>query len=253
MSVGLVIVSHSPRIAAGVVELAAQMAPGVVIAEAGGTDEGGIGTSFALVQAGIERADSGDGAVLLCDLGSAVLTAETALDFLDDEQRMRVRIAEAPIVEGSVAAAVAAATGSDAEAVVAAAESANGVASAAGAAPAGGAAATVPSGGDGAPSGGEASATPASGPASAQDRIARTVTLVNRDGLHARPAAEFVKLAASFGAETTVQGADARSLLAVMALGLTRGSEVRIESRGPGARAAVDALAALVESGFGEA
>lgn len=230
MSVGLVIVSHSPRIAAGVVELAAQMAPEVTIAEAGGTDEGGIGTSFGLVQAGIERADSGAGAVLLCDLGSAVLTAETALDFLDDEQRMRVRIAEAPVVEGAVAAAVAAATGSDLEAVLAAAESANRVAAADGVA-----------------------AAPPTGPATADDRVARTVTLVNRDGLHARPAAEFVKLAATFGAETTVQGADARSLLAVMALGLARGSEVRIEARGPGARAAVDALAELVESGFGEA
>lgn len=240
MSVGLVIVSHSARIAAGVVELAAQMAPEVTIAEAGGTDEGGIGTSFDLVQAGIERADSGDGAVLLCDLGSAVLTAETALDFLDDEQRMRVRIAEAPIVEGAVAAAVATATGSDLEAVLAAAESAN--------AAAGGTASSGPID----PAGDAATATPPGGPASAQDRVARTVTLVNRDGLHARPAAEFVKLAARFGAETTVQGADARSLLAVMALGLARGSEVRIEAHGPGAQAAVDALAELVESGFGE-
>lgn len=243
MSVGLVIVSHSPRIAAGVVELAAQMAPEVTIAEAGGTDEGGIGTSFELVQAGIGRADAGDGAVLLCDLGSAVLTAETALDFLDDEQRMRVRIAEAPIVEGAVAAAVAAATGSDLEAVLAAAESANGAA----------AAGETASSGPVGPGGDAATAPQPGGPASAQDRVARTVTLVNRDGLHARPAAEFVKLAARFGAETTVQGADARSLLAVMALGLTRGSEVRIEAHGPGAQAAVDALAELVESGFGEA
>lgn len=242
MSVGLVIVSHSPRIAAGVVELAAQMAPEVTIAEAGGTDEGGIGTSFELVQAGIGRADAGDGAVLLCDLGSAVLTAETALDFLDDEQRMRVRIAEAPIVEGAVAAAVAAATGSDLDAVLAAAESAN-------VAAAGGTASSGPVD----PAGDAATAPRPGGPASAQDRVARTVTLVNRDGLHARPAAEFVKLAARFGAETTVQGADARSLLAVMALGLTRGSEVRIEAHGPGAQAAVDALVELVESGFGEA
>lgn len=223
MTVGLVVVSHSARIAAGVVELAAQMAAEVTIAEAGGTEDGGIGTSFDLVQAAIERAESGDGAVLLCDLGSAVLTAETALDFLDDEQRMRVRIAEAPIVEGAVAAAVAAATGADLEAVLAAAESANG---------------TAP-----------ASASPGSEPPASAHR---TVALVNRDGLHARPAAEFVKLAASSGAEVTVQGADARSLLAVMALGLTRGAEVRIEARGPGAQAAVDALAELVESGFGE-
>ncbi|MET0161578.1 MAG: dihydroxyacetone kinase phosphoryl donor subunit DhaM [Microbacteriaceae bacterium] len=231
MTVGLVVVSHSARIAAGVVELAAQMAAEVTIAEAGGTEDGGIGTSFDLVQAAIERADSGDGAVLLCDLGSAVLTAETALDFLDDEQRMRVRIAEAPIVEGAVAAAVAAATGAGLEAVLAAAESANGTT----------------------PASARPGAAAATGDAdSALPTAARTVTLVNRDGLHARPAAEFVKLAAGSGAEVTVQGADARSLLAVMALGLTRGAELRIEARGPGAQAAVDALAELVESGFGE-
>ncbi len=231
MTVGLVVVSHSARIAAGVVELAAQMAAEVTIAEAGGTDDGGIGTSFDLVQAAIGRADSGEGAVLLCDLGSAVLTAETVLDFLDDEQRMRVRIAEAPIVEGAVAAAVAVATGASLDAVLAAAESANGTA----------------------PASARPGAEAATGDAdSALPTAARTVTLVNRDGLHARPAAEFVKLAASSGAEVTVQGADARSLLAVMALGLTRGAEVRIEARGPGAQAAVDALAELVESGFGE-
>jgi len=247
MTVGLVVVSHSARIAAGVVELAAQMAAEVTIVEAGGTDDGGIGTSFDLVQAAIERADSGDGAVLLCDLGSAVLTAETALDFLDDEQRMRVRIAEAPIVEGAVAAAVAAATGADLEAVLAAAESANGTAPAS--ASPGVEAATGAGAAPGAEPVTSAGASPGGGtPGSAR----RTVTLINRDGLHARPAAEFVKLAASSGAEVTVQGADARSLLAVMALGLTRGAELRIEARGPGAQAAVDALAELVESGFGE-
>ena len=127
------------------------------------------------------------------------------------------------------------------EAVLAAAESANGTAPAS-ASPG----ADAATGAEAPPSAGP---SPGGGlPASAH----RTVTLVNRDGLHARPAAEFVKLAAGSGAEVTVQGADARSLLAVMALGLTRGAELRIEARGPGAQAAVDALAELVESGFGE-
>ncbi|MFA4841706.1 MAG: dihydroxyacetone kinase phosphoryl donor subunit DhaM, partial [Agrococcus sp.] len=111
MSVGLVIVSHSARIAEGVVELAAQMAPSVVIVAAGGTDDGGIGTSFDRVQAALGEAESGDGVVVLCDLGSAVLTAETAVDFSDAPER--IRIADAPIVEGAVAAAVAAEAGDD--------------------------------------------------------------------------------------------------------------------------------------------
>ena len=68
---------------------------------------------------------------MLCDLGSAILTAETALDFLDDEERARVRIVDAPLVEGGVAAAVAAESGDDLDEVVAAAESARGDADAA--------------------------------------------------------------------------------------------------------------------------
>ena len=124
MSVGLVIVSHSAKLAEGVRELAEQMARDVTIATAGGTDDGGIGTSLEKISAGIAAADSGDGALLLADLGSAVMTAETALEFLDDEQRARVRLADAPLVEGSVAAAVAAQSGRNLQAVLQEAESA---------------------------------------------------------------------------------------------------------------------------------
>ena len=124
--VGLVFVSHSVDIARGLVALAGQMAPTAALAAAGGTDDGRIGTSFDLVNAAIEEADSGLGVVVLCDLGSAILTAETALDFLDDDTRARVRIVDAPIVEGGVAAAVAAESGDPLDDVIAAAESARG-------------------------------------------------------------------------------------------------------------------------------
>ena len=97
--VGVVFVSHSARIAEGLVELARQMAPSAALVAAGGTDDGRIGTSFDLVSSGIAEADSGAGVVVLCDLGSAILTTETALDFLDDEMRERVRIVDAPLVE----------------------------------------------------------------------------------------------------------------------------------------------------------
>ena len=79
---------------------------------------------------------------------------------------------------------------------------------------------------------------------------ARVVTLVNADGLHARPAAEFVKLAGSFGARVTVNGRDARSLLAILSLGLVQGAELEIASDDLDGRGAVDALAELVETGF---
>jgi len=78
------------------------------------------------------------------------------------------------------------------------------------------------------------------------------VILRNRDGLHARPAADFVKLASGFDAEVTVNGKDAHSLLGIMSLGLTRGMSVEISGPDERSRAAVDALADLIETGFGE-
>jgi phosphoenolpyruvate---glycerone phosphotransferase subunit DhaM len=119
VTVGLVVVSHSAKVAEGVVELAAQMARGVVrIRAAGGTDEGGIGTDANLIAAAIEAADEGDGVLVLVDLGSAVLSAQLAIDELVDEHRRgRVRISEAPVVEGAVVGAIQASTGSDLEEV----------------------------------------------------------------------------------------------------------------------------------------
>ena len=113
MSVGLVVVSHSAKIAEGVVELAGQMGTGVRIQPAGGSDDGGIGTDPNLIAEAITAADDGDGVLVLVDLGSAVLSAQLAIDeFVDEELRGRVRIAEAPVVEGAVFAAIQAATGS---------------------------------------------------------------------------------------------------------------------------------------------
>lgn len=231
--VGIVFVSHSAGIAEGLAELARQMAPTATLVPAGGTDDGRIGTSFDRVSTGIAEADAGEGVAVLCDLGSAILTAETALDFLDEHVRARVRIVDAPLVEGGVAAAVAAEAGDDLEHVVAAAESARG----------GAPDAAVDSGIAGA-SGARTSLAP--------DAPSRTVTLVNADGLHARPAAELVKLASTFPQKVTVNGTDAKSLLGIMSLGLTKGATVEIASDDADGRAAVDAIAALAESGFGE-
>jgi phosphoenolpyruvate---glycerone phosphotransferase subunit DhaM len=114
VSVGLVVVSHSAKIAEGVVELAGQMAPDVRIRAAGGTDDGGIGTDATLIAEAIEAADDGDGVLVLVDLGSAVLSAQLAIDELVDEARRgRVRISDSPLVEGAVVGAVQASTGSD--------------------------------------------------------------------------------------------------------------------------------------------
>jgi phosphoenolpyruvate---glycerone phosphotransferase subunit DhaM len=129
VSVGLVVVSHSAKIAEGVVELAGQMAGGVRMRAAGGTDDGGIGTDANLIAAAIAEVDDGDGVLLLVDLGSAVLSAQVAIDELvDPERRGRVRISEAPVVEGAVVGAVQASTGSGLDEVDAAARGAAGMA-----------------------------------------------------------------------------------------------------------------------------
>ena len=113
MSVGLVVVSHSAKVAEGVVELAGQMGHGVRIRAAGGADDGSIGTDPTLIAEAIAAADDGDGVLVLVDLGSAVLSAQVAIDELVEEgARGRVRIAEAPVVEGAVVAAIQASTGS---------------------------------------------------------------------------------------------------------------------------------------------
>jgi PTS hybrid protein len=111
MTVGLVIVSHSARLAEGVAELAAQMAQGqVTIAVAGGTNDGSLGTSMEKVLAALELADSPEGVLVLLDLGSAVMMTEMAIEAFAHSER--VKISSAPLVEGAVVAAVEASTGS---------------------------------------------------------------------------------------------------------------------------------------------
>src|SRR5512132_2355807 len=110
-AVGLVVVSHSTRIAEGTAELAGQMAgPEVRIVPAGGLEDGSIGTDAARIAAAITEADGGAGVVVLVDLGSAVLATRTALEFIDHPEN--VRLSRGPIVEGAVIAAVQASTGS---------------------------------------------------------------------------------------------------------------------------------------------
>jgi phosphoenolpyruvate---glycerone phosphotransferase subunit DhaM len=122
-TVGIVLVSHSAELAAGAANLAAQVSGGTVtIVAAGGTDEGDLGTSAAKVGRALEVADSGAGVVVLPDLGSAVLVVKAVLE--DRSGAGSVLLADAPFVEGAVAATVTAAAGGDLKAVAAAAEEA---------------------------------------------------------------------------------------------------------------------------------
>ncbi len=112
MAVGLVIVSHSARLAEGVAELAGQMAHGkVAIAVAGGTAEGGLGTSVEKILGALRQVDGPDGILVLLDLGSAVMAAEMAVEAFAQDSPHAVTISPAPLVEGAVIAAVEASVG----------------------------------------------------------------------------------------------------------------------------------------------
>src|SRR6266700_18971 len=105
MTVGLVIVSHSAQLANGVAELAGQMTQGATpIAAAGGGVDNILGTSAEKIQAAIQAVDGPDGVLVLLDLGSAILSAEMALELLNSEQH--VMLSFAPLVEGAIAAAI---------------------------------------------------------------------------------------------------------------------------------------------------
>ena len=234
--VSYLIVSHSASLATGVCELAAQMAPDVHFEAAGGTEDGRIGTSYDLVEAALEAAlkaveGEGSGVIVLTDLGSATMTVESVIDMCDEPER--VRFVDTCLVEGAVASSVRAQLGEDLDQVadVAAALAPRLDDALAQEAPS--PVAGVPGGG-----GAQASHVWAQGDAIVADPV----------GLHARPAAAFVRLAGTFDAEVTVNGADGGSVLELMALGITQGQSVHIEANGADATAAVAALTDMLES-----
>ena len=123
-TVGIVLVSHSAALAEGAAQLAAQISGGTVaVVPAGGTDDGDLGTSAEKVRRAVGQADRGAGVVVLPDLGSAVLTVRALLAD-DDDLAASVELADAPFVEGAVAATVTAVGGANAKAVLSAAEEA---------------------------------------------------------------------------------------------------------------------------------
>ena len=125
--VGVVIVSHSWKIADGIKDLTDQVAAQVPnIIACGGMADKEIGTDAIRIEEAIVAADQGDGVLIVADLGSGVMSAETAMDLLEDD-KIVVKIADAPIVEGAIAAAVAAACGLSLDKVKEAAEQARSV------------------------------------------------------------------------------------------------------------------------------
>lgn len=229
MSVGLVIVSHSAQLAAGVVELAAQMASDVTLVAAGGMDDGGIGTSLEKVMTALGTADSGDGVLVLGDLGSALMTAESAVEFLGNPAG--IVVADAPLVEGAVAAAVKAQGGASLAAVQFAAETALNPLLARG-------------------PGSSLSEVIAAG--RIEPPVSATVTLINPMGLHARPAAVLAGELGAMDVNININGVDGQSVMMLMTLGAGKGTELVVSATGPDAERAVALVKAEVANGFGE-
>lgn len=227
--VAFVIASHSDLLARGVVELAQQMAPEVFFQAAGGTDEGGIGTSFdkidAAVSACLDEVDDDDGAgvVILTDLGSATMTVESVLDFADDPDHLK--FIEAPLVEGAVAAAVRAQLGDCLNDVADAARNAIGPMIEL-----------------------HSMQQDQQAPSAPTDGVTDTAVVADPVGLHARPAALLARLAATFDAEILVNGTDAASVLEIMALGVKQGETVELRATGPQAAESIVALKEMIEN-----
>jgi multiphosphoryl transfer protein len=246
--VGIIIVSHSRALAEGLVELVKQVASDqvpIAIAAGAGDDNQEFGTNAIEIMEAIQALDNPQGVLVLMDLGSAILSAEMALELLPSDMHERIRFCPAPLVEGAIAAGIQASLGSDLETVCREAMGAlEPKKEQLGAA----AQEEIPP-----------SLTPVQAEPSGQAAEQIRVTLQNQHGLHARPAARFVQLAASFEADIQVRNeskgkgpVSAKSLNALFTLGAVQGSEIIISAAGSQARQALEALEGLVKANFGE-
>lgn len=236
------VVSHSRALARALVALTAEMLHGrpVRIEVAAGLDDTTFGTDALGIKECIQRVDGPAGVVVLMDLGSALLSAELALDLLDDPSaRDRVVLSPAPLVEGLIVAAVAAAGGADR----------NEVAAEAGQALLGKAAHLGTPAGSGSTSPGHAGT----------DEILATFMIVNQHGLHARPAARLVGEVRALDATVRLRNlttggglVPASSLSRVATLAALKGHEIEVSASGPQAREAVDHVVMLARRSFDE-
>lgn len=238
--VGIVVVSHSRQLACGAVEFALEMVPGqpAPVVVAAGTTDGGTGTDPMCVAEAITKAGAeGGGVLIITDLGSAVLSAEMALDLVPDPG-FPVELSAGPFVEGLLAAVVTASGGAsladvEHEALGALSPKQHHL----GVAP--------------------MAAMPAGPPPADAAHI--DVTIVNRDGVHARPSglimAAISEHDASVTAQNLTQGTAAQPVTgptALLTVGGAQGEVLRISASGPGSDAVLTAVGQLFADGFGE-
>lgn len=243
--VGIVIVSHSENLARGLKELALQMVQGQVNIEiAAGIDdpENPLGTDTMQIYQAIERVYSDDGVAIFTDLGSAILSAEMAIEFLSETQQNNVKLSDSPLVEGVISAVIQAAVGGNLAQVLKEAQ------------------ATLTA---------KSNAIkmtkfsddltinyPKLSEGSPQEIL---ITIANSMGLHARPAAKLVETANQFTSDiklrnvtTNSKSADAKSISQVMTLGVRYNHQITFTATGVDATEALNALEALSLINFGD-
>lgn len=240
--VGIVVVSHSQLLAKGVAELATQMTQGkAAIAVAGGVDDpdNPIGTDGIKVMDAIESVFDDSGVLVLMDMGSALLSTEMALELLPEEISDKVALCAAPIVEGTMAASVAAMTGQPLDVVKAEANNAL-------------LAKRSHLGEE------ESTESQISADAVHGDNLLESECWVvqNPHGLHARPSAALVSAVASFDAtlwlKKETKQVNAKSLNSIASLGVLKGDSIQMLAEGADAALAIDAFMLLAERHFDE-
>ncbi len=248
--IGIVVVSHSRALANAAVALATEMVPPEsrpTVAVAAGLDAVTFGTDAAAISEAIAEVDSPDGVLVFLDLGSALLSAEMALEFLDPEVAERARLTPAPLVEGLVAAMVTASTGASLDVVDREARS--------------GLVAKARQLGTDTPDAGTTwSADEAdTGHDPGGPTLEFRHTLTNPHGLHARPAAAVVSALAGLDADVRLRNqtrglgpAHAGSVVQISTLDLRQGDELFATAGGTQAEVALERLRDLAERSFGD-
>lgn len=247
--VNLLLVSHSKNLAESVVGLAKQMIRSgeveISIAAGIGEDHQEIGTNAVEIAEAIQDIYTNDGVLVLMDLGSAVLSAQMALDLIPPDICQKVRICPAPFIEGAVVAAAQASSGSNLEIVYREAMDAL--------KPKydqlGEKITEVP----------EEESEKRTLPSNDDEKKEIILTVRSVHGLHARPAVKFVQTAASFDADVMVKNltantgpSSAKSLIAVTMLGVMKGHQIQVTAMGQQREEVLKALSNLVEDNFGE-
>ena len=245
--VGIVLVSHSRALAESVQELVRSMTGPklpLAVAAGAGDDHKELGTDAVEIAEAIVAVKGPEGVLVLMDMGSAILSAKTALELLDESVRAKVRFCSAPFVEGAVAAGVTANLDAPLddvfnEAIASLHQKQSAL--------------------NGSPPAPEAVPVRAGTNGNGHKAETIRVTMKNAHGLHARPAAQLIKETRPFRADITVRNVtnqrgpvSVRSLSSLASLEILHDNEVEFSATGDDAHAALKKIAALVESGLGD-